>query len=137
MEEEDMIVALQVTSPYDRWPCGLCPPFLSALANRLPYSNVRPAIDGLSRTCPSIVSLSQAQFRSCLSSQAYFTRRREDLEDLLVDPAYFQAIFHSLQKVRSLYQAQAELGLANESIASMLSPVRDHWIYAQRILCRE
>ncbi|OBZ71734.1 Vacuolar protein-sorting-associated protein 37 1 [Grifola frondosa] len=42
---------------------------------------------------------------------------REDLEDLLVDPAYFQAIFHSLNHVKSLYQAQAELGSANESIA--------------------
>lgn len=43
--------------------------------------------------------------------------RREDLEELLVDPAYFQAIFHSLEQVKALYQAQAELGLANESIA--------------------
>lgn len=43
---------------------------------------------------------------------------REDLEDLLADPVYFQAIFHSLQRVKDLYQAQAELGLANETIAS-------------------
>jgi len=43
---------------------------------------------------------------------------REDLEDLLADPAYFQAIFHSLERVRSLYQAQTELGKANESIAN-------------------
>jgi len=43
---------------------------------------------------------------------------REDLEDILADPAYFQAIFHSLKRVRSLFQAQAELGLANESIAN-------------------
>ena len=43
--------------------------------------------------------------------------RREDLEDLLVDPAYFQAIFHSLEQVKALYQAQAELGMANEAIA--------------------
>lgn len=43
--------------------------------------------------------------------------RREDLEDLLVDPAYFQAIFHSLGEVKALYQAQAELGMANEAIA--------------------
>jgi hypothetical protein len=46
--------------------------------------------------------------------------RREDLEDLLVDPTYFQAIFHTLGRVKYMYQAQAELGLANESIASML-----------------
>jgi ESCRT-I complex subunit VPS37 len=47
--------------------------------------------------------------------------RREDLEDMLADPMYFQAIFHSLERVKSLYQAQAELGMANESIASMLA----------------
>ncbi|KAF8895345.1 hypothetical protein BD779DRAFT_1466786 [Infundibulicybe gibba] len=46
---------------------------------------------------------------------AYLTR--EDLEDLLTDPNYFQAVFHSLDRVKSLYQAQAELGMANESIA--------------------
>lgn len=46
-----------------------------------------------------------------------YAHRREDLEELLVDPAYFQAIFHSLEQVKALYQAQAELGLANESIA--------------------
>lgn len=43
---------------------------------------------------------------------------REDLEDLLSDPVYFQAIFHSLQQVKDLYNAQAELGMANEAIAS-------------------
>ena len=46
--------------------------------------------------------------------------RREDLEDLLVDPQYFQAVFHTLNQVKALYQAQAELGLANETIASEL-----------------
>ena len=44
--------------------------------------------------------------------------RREDLEDMLADPAYFQAVFHSLPRVKALFQAQAELGMANESIAS-------------------
>ncbi|KAJ6585091.1 hypothetical protein B0H19DRAFT_1108191 [Mycena capillaripes] len=43
---------------------------------------------------------------------------REDLEDLLNDPVYFQAIFHSLSRVKAMYQSQAELGMANESIAS-------------------
>ncbi|GLB38360.1 putative modifier of rudimentary (Mod(r)) protein [Lyophyllum shimeji] len=43
---------------------------------------------------------------------------REDLEDLLVDPMYFQAIFYSLDRVKALYQTQAELGMANESIAN-------------------
>ncbi|KAG6816041.1 hypothetical protein H0H87_009107 [Tephrocybe sp. NHM501043] len=47
---------------------------------------------------------------------AYLTR--EDLEDLLADPQYFQAIFHSLARVKNLYQGQAELGMANESIAN-------------------
>ncbi|TFK40736.1 hypothetical protein BDQ12DRAFT_601082 [Crucibulum laeve] len=42
---------------------------------------------------------------------------REELEDLLNDPVYFQSVFHSLQRVKDLYQAQAELGRANESIA--------------------
>ncbi|KAG6854121.1 hypothetical protein C0991_010285 [Blastosporella zonata] len=43
---------------------------------------------------------------------------REDLEDLLTDPLYFQALFHSLDRVKTLYQGQAELGMANESIAN-------------------
>ncbi|KAF9533058.1 hypothetical protein CPB83DRAFT_758248 [Crepidotus variabilis] len=42
---------------------------------------------------------------------------REDLEDVLSDPVYFQAIFHSLRQVRDLYTSQTELGLANEHIA--------------------
>ncbi|CAL1712871.1 unnamed protein product [Somion occarium] len=42
---------------------------------------------------------------------------REDLEEILADPQYFQAVFHSLNQVKALYQSQAELGLANESIA--------------------
>lgn len=47
---------------------------------------------------------------------------REDLEDLLVDQPYFQAIFHNLNRVKALYQAQAELSAANESIASSSVP---------------
>jgi len=43
---------------------------------------------------------------------------REELEDILADPLYFQAIFHSLSRVKALYQSQAELGMANESIAN-------------------
>jgi ESCRT-I complex subunit VPS37 len=50
------------------------------------------------------------------------TSRREDLEDMLADPAYFQAIFHSLPKVKELYKGQAELGRANGTIASALTP---------------
>jgi hypothetical protein len=42
---------------------------------------------------------------------------REDLEDILADPNYFQAIVHSLERVKELYKNQAELGLANETIA--------------------
>ena len=54
------------------------------------------------------------------SYSSCITHRREDLEDMLADPTYFQAIFHSLDRVRSLFQAQAELGMANESIASTI-----------------
>ncbi|PFH47461.1 hypothetical protein AMATHDRAFT_152006 [Amanita thiersii Skay4041] len=42
---------------------------------------------------------------------------RQDLEEILDDPVYFQAIFHSLEKVKEMYRAQTELGLANEAIA--------------------
>lgn len=49
------------------------------------------------------------------------TSRREDLEDMLADPAYFQAIFHTLSRVKELYKGQAELGRANETIASALT----------------
>ena len=45
--------------------------------------------------------------------------RREDLEDLLIDPVYFQTIFHSLGYVKDLYRSQSELGMANEAIARM------------------
>ncbi|KAI0260245.1 hypothetical protein BC834DRAFT_558363 [Gloeopeniophorella convolvens] len=50
---------------------------------------------------------------------------REDLEDMLTDPNYFQAVFHSLTKVNELYQNQEELGLANESIANQNLALRD------------
>ena len=36
---------------------------------------------------------------------------------MLADPQYFQAIFHTLNQVKQLHQAQADLGLANEAIA--------------------
>ncbi|KAG9105262.1 hypothetical protein FRC07_009445 [Ceratobasidium sp. 392] len=42
---------------------------------------------------------------------------REDLESLLSDPAYFQAIFHTLGHTKALLAAQTELGMANEAIA--------------------
>ncbi|PPR00434.1 hypothetical protein CVT24_004495 [Panaeolus cyanescens] len=42
---------------------------------------------------------------------------REDLEDLLSDPVYFQAVFHSLSNVKEMYKSQAELGMANQAIA--------------------
>jgi len=42
---------------------------------------------------------------------------REDLEDLLADPVFFQATFHSLRQVKALMEAQTELGKANETIA--------------------
>ncbi|KAJ7761571.1 hypothetical protein DFH07DRAFT_867710 [Mycena maculata] len=42
---------------------------------------------------------------------------REDLEDLLNDHVYFQAVFHSLPRVKAMYESQTELSMANESIA--------------------
>ena len=45
--------------------------------------------------------------------------RRDDLEALLNDPQYFQAVFHSLPQVKAMLQAQIELGMANEELARM------------------
>jgi len=42
---------------------------------------------------------------------------REDLEDMLNDPNYFQAVFHSLPQVKALLRTQMELGAANEELA--------------------
>ncbi|KAM6494090.1 Modifier of rudimentary (Mod(r)) domain containing protein [Amanita muscaria] len=42
---------------------------------------------------------------------------RQDLEDMLIDPTYFQAVFHSLETVKVMYQSQTELSMANEAIA--------------------
>ncbi|KAI6041406.1 hypothetical protein EDC04DRAFT_2669367 [Pisolithus marmoratus] len=42
---------------------------------------------------------------------------RDDLQDLLDDPGYFQCIFHSLPPVEQLYQSLSELSTANEAIA--------------------
>lgn len=44
---------------------------------------------------------------------------RQDLEDLLNEPEYFQATFYSLPRVKQILQSQVELGRANEAIASM------------------
>jgi len=48
-------------------------------------------------------------------------RRRDDLQDLLHDQHYFQAVFHSLEHVKGIYRAQDEIVMANEAIASVLS----------------
>ena len=40
---------------------------------------------------------------------------------MLADRAYFQAMFHTLSKVKELYQSPAELGLRNEPIAGALT----------------
>ena len=47
-------------------------------------------------------------------------RRRDDLQDLLHDQHYFQAVFHSLEHVKGIYHAQDEIVMANEAIASEL-----------------
>ena len=46
--------------------------------------------------------------------------RRDDLQDLLLDQYYFQAVFHSLEHVKGIYCAQDEIVMANEAIASEL-----------------
>jgi ESCRT-I complex subunit VPS37 len=66
---------------------------------------------------PELAHLSSVS--SCSGKNfADFFGRREDLEDMISDPLYFQAIFHSLEGVKDLYRSQAELGMANEAIAS-------------------
>ncbi|KAG2066446.1 hypothetical protein BDR04DRAFT_1160228 [Suillus decipiens] len=65
---------------------------------------------------------------------AYLTR--EDLEDILNDPAYFQSIFHSLPQVKELYQAQTELGMANEAIARANLSLQDR-LYELRTETKE
>ncbi|KAF8578080.1 hypothetical protein K439DRAFT_1654903 [Ramaria rubella] len=56
---------------------------------------------------------------------------KEDLEDLLTDPVYFQSVFHSLPRVKAIIQAQSELGMANESIAKNNLALQDS-LYALR-----
>ncbi|KAH9991277.1 hypothetical protein BJV77DRAFT_1008681 [Russula vinacea] len=61
---------------------------------------------------------------------------REDLEDMLAEPAYFQAIFHTLSKVKELYQSQAELGIANVTVANQNLALQDGYTnYVQRPRC--
>jgi ESCRT-I complex subunit VPS37 len=50
-----------------------------------------------------------------------YSFRKDDIEDLLTDQLYFQAVFHSLPRVKAMVQAQSELGMANETIASEFS----------------
>ncbi|KZT37882.1 hypothetical protein SISSUDRAFT_987067 [Sistotremastrum suecicum HHB10207 ss-3] len=54
-------------------------------------------------------------FQANFPELAHLTR--EDLEDLLADPAYFQSILHTLPRVQAMLQALAELGSANMAIA--------------------
>ncbi|PBK74834.1 uncharacterized protein ARMOST_10840 [Armillaria ostoyae] len=61
---------------------------------------------------------------------------REDLEDLLSDHTYFQAVFHSLPRVKAIFQAQAELGMANEAIAKNNLTLQDS-LYALRSETKE
>ncbi|KAG7442956.1 uncharacterized protein BT62DRAFT_904407 [Guyanagaster necrorhizus] len=61
---------------------------------------------------------------------------REDLEDLLTDHTYFQAVFHSLPRVKAMFQAQAELGMANEAIAKNNLALQDS-LYALRSETKE
>lgn len=38
---------------------------------------------------------------------------------MLNDPQYFQAVYHTLPLVKTMLQAQVELGMANEELARM------------------
>jgi len=67
---------------------------------------------------PELAHLSSVSSRSRKLNSTEFATRREDLEDLVSNPVYFQATFHSLECVKDLYRSQAELGMANEAIAS-------------------
>ena len=67
---------------------------------------------------PELAHLSSVPSRSKQKTLLISLSRREDLEELISDPVYFQAMFHSLQCVKDLYRSQAELGMANEAIAS-------------------
>ncbi|KAH8825245.1 hypothetical protein DL96DRAFT_1531109 [Flagelloscypha sp. PMI_526] len=50
---------------------------------------------------------------------------REDLDDILNDPNYFEAILHSLPRVKAQYDSQEELSLANETIARNVLALQD------------
>lgn len=69
---------------------------------------------------PEVQNFSYVSFFNILHPEYEPSVRKEDLEDLMTDSQYFQAIFHTLPKVKALVQAQSELGMANESIASQL-----------------
>ena len=86
-------------------------------------TNGGTALVRVSRAVPFVVRGSHAY----TMNYPMTVSRREELEDLLNDPLYFQAIFHSLDRVKVLYQSQAELGMANESIASTLLSIIRPW----------
>lgn len=89
--------------------------------------------DRVPRTCTSFVITINT---ICSRTLQLTSTRREDLEDLLVDPLYFQAIFHSLDRVKALYLSQAELGAANEAIASKIHTLQPT-AAALHIFCRK
>ena len=62
-------------------------------------------------------------FGSMLIVRVLIIYSRDDLQDLMHDQQYFQAIFHSLEHVKAIYRAQDEIVLANEAIASELSSI--------------
>jgi hypothetical protein len=61
---------------------------------------------------------------------------RQDLEDLLNEPEYFQATFYSLPRVKQILQSQVELGRANEAIASKVLYIHSYLSYSKSF-CRE
>lgn len=61
---------------------------------------------------------------------------REDLEDLLEDPQYYDAILNNLPRVKAMNQAQQELANANQAIAQSNHALSDQ-LYKLRAETKE
>lgn len=71
-----------------------------------PGPSYSPApVDALARDFPTVSALS-----------------KEDLQDLLSDEAYFNAVFEGLPQVRRMREAQAEVIASNEALAGKSKP---------------
>ncbi|OAX33253.1 hypothetical protein K503DRAFT_537169 [Rhizopogon vinicolor AM-OR11-026] len=99
---------------------SLCPQVVPSKLPTVNHASCRNRYQHLDND--SFSSYHPSHFRRRYSLQGgvtkfVFHRREDDLEDILSDPTYFESIFHSLPHVKDLYQAQTELGMANEATA--------------------